>query len=329
MKRIGKVLTERFKISPVLTAVFTASAIILVSLASLIIAQEACEKDVLAAETGESGIFEELETVMEERAAMSEGENLAGADEGESAILENTEAVPSYTINAYEAGKTLYANDLVNVRSGAGTEFDKYGTIRRGSEVTVIGETDNGWYQVLYNDAAAYIKAEYLQETAPGVAFIFAGDSRTVQMSKAVKNSSYVWIAKVGEGYNYFESTAVPQIDANVGAGSVIIINYGVNDLHNVNKYINLVNSKVGAWTDAGATVYYAAVDPVSNYPTITNADIENFNNTLKAGLDSRVGWLDGYSFLANNGFNTNDGLHYDNDTYRNLYSYYMSRFTA
>ncbi|MCR5343037.1 MAG: SGNH/GDSL hydrolase family protein [Butyrivibrio sp.] len=244
-------------------------------------------------------------------------------------LLKDDSTTTDYKITVYETAKSFYSNERVNVRSGAGTEFERLGVIKRDTKMTVLGQTDNGWYQVSFKDEVGYIKMDYLQEKEPGVEYIFAGDSRTVQMSRAVKKGEYQWIAKVGEGYSFFSNEAVPQIDANVGDGSVIIINYGVNDLYNADKYINLINKKIDTWISAGATVYYAAVTPVGNYPTITNTDIENFNAAMRKGLDSRVGWLDGYSFLQNNGFSTGDGLHYNDATYQSLYTYYVNQVAA
>ena len=244
-------------------------------------------------------------------------------------LVKKNSTVTEYAITVFEKEKDLFSNDRVNIRKGAGTEFDRIATIKRDTKVTVLGETDNGWYQVMYNDEVGYIKSDYLQEQEPGIEFIFAGDSRTVQMSQAVNKVDFAWIAKVGEGYTFFSNEAVPQIDAQAGAGSVIIINYGVNDLYNAEKYIKLINKKVDSWIAAGATVYYAAVTPVNDYPTITNSDIEEFNTEMRSGLDSRIGWLDGYSYLQNKGFSTGDGLHYNNDTYKSLYSYYMNQVAA
>ena len=244
-------------------------------------------------------------------------------------LVKKNSTVTEYKINVFDKEKNYYSNDRVNIRKGAGTDFDRLTTIKRDTMVTVLGETDNGWYQVKYNDEVGYIKSDYLQEQEPGIEYIFAGDSRTVQMSQAVNKVDFAWIAKVGEGYSYFSNEAVPQIDAQAGAGSVIIINYGVNDLYNAEKYIKLINKKVDSWISAGATVYYAAVTPVSNYPTITNSDIEAFNTEMKNGLDSRIGWLDGYSYLQNKGFSTGDGLHYNSDTYKSLYTYYINQVAA
>ena len=243
-------------------------------------------------------------------------------------LSEKSKDTPDYIISAFEENLTLYANARVNVRRGAGTDYDKILTVNRGTSITVTGETTNGWYQVLYNGTVGYIKAEYLQEKALPTSYVFAGDSRTVQMSQAVSGSQNTYIAKVGEGYSYFVNTAIPQIDASISEGTVIVINYGVNDLYNVDKYISKVNSKIDSWIEKGATVYYAAVLPVKDYPTITNADIENFNSKMQSGLDSRIGWLDGYTYLQTYGFSTADGLHFNYDTYKGLYSYYMGAIT-
>lgn len=244
-------------------------------------------------------------------------------------LLKDDSTKNDIKITVFEKEKTLYTNDLVNVRSGAGTEFDRIGIVKRDTRMKTLGQTDNGWYQVMFDDEVGYIRMDLLQEKEPGVEYIFAGDSRTVQMSQAVEKDDYKWIAKVGEGYTFFSSEAVPQIDASVGDGSVIIINYGVNDLHNADKYIKLINKKVEGWIAAGATVYYAAVTPVSEYPTITNDDIESFNAQMRKGLDTRVGWLDGYSYLKNHGFSTGDGLHYNDSTYQSLYTYYVNQVAA
>ena len=52
---------------------------------------------------------------------------------------------------------------------------------------------------------------------------------------------------------------------------------------------------------------------------------IEKFNQSLKSGLDSRITWIDSYSYLTENGFSSSDGLHYNNATYTSLYNYYIS----
>lgn len=256
---------------------------------------------------------------------MNDTQDLSAEDtEGAEGTDEATEA---YTVTEYENNVTMYAKETVNVRAGAGTDYDKVGKLHWGNTVSVTGETDNGWYEVSYNDNTAYIMGEYMTSELPSIPYLFVGDSRTVQMQNAVGCNDKAYIAKIGEGYSFFKNTVIPEIPQYAGNGTKMVINFGVNDLGNAKKYIQLVNSNIDAWTEAGITVYYSAVTPVGNGTTVSNEQIENFNAQLKEGLDPRVIWIDSYTYLSQTGFSTADGLHYNSATYRNLYSYYMAVF--
>lgn len=56
--------------------------------------------------------------------------------------------------------KVVTATTL-NVRSGAGTNYSKIGTLSKGSEVSVISES-NGWAKIDYNGRDAYVSSNYL-----------------------------------------------------------------------------------------------------------------------------------------------------------------------
>ena len=230
-----------------------------------------------------------------------------------------------FTVTEYDTPKTKYTSDTVNVRDGAGTDYDKVGKLSWGSSVEVTGVTDNEWYEVNFKGTTAFIKGEYVVDELPGTPYVFVGDSRTVQLQMAVGSSDKAYIAKIGEGYGWFKNSALSLIPVYAGRGTKMVINFGVNDLANAGKYISLVNSYVDTWTNAGITVYYAAVTPVGDGASVSNAQIESFNAQLQAGLDERVQWIDGYTYLQQAGFTTADGLHYNAATYRSLYSYYMS----
>jgi uncharacterized protein YraI len=271
-----------------------------------------------------SAVASSIDSAAEEVLASNEylsTETIQVTSEEAGATLERT----VFTVTEYEAPVTMYTSDTVNVRNGAGTDYDKIGKLKWGSETQVTGETDNGWYEVSYGDTTAFIIGDYMVTELPGTPLVFVGDSRTVQMQMAVGSSDKAYIAKIGEGYSWFKNTALSEIPSYAGPGTTMIINFGVNDLANASKYINLVNSNIDAWTEAGITVYYAAVTPVGNCSSVSNAQIESFNARLQSELDPRVQWIDGYTYLSQAGFSTSDGLHYNNDTYRSLYSYYMS----
>ena len=239
-----------------------------------------------------------------------------------------TETKTQFTVTSYQESKTMYTSDRVNIRSGAGTDYDIMTTISSRQTITVIGETNNGWYQVEYNGTTGYIMSDYVVSELPGTKYVFVGDSRTVGMGNAIGGSDNAYIAKVGSGYSWFSSTAINQIMDYAGPGTSLVINFGVNDLANASKYIELINSYIDEWEAAGITVYYASVNPVGS-TTVTNEQIAEFNATMKAGLDSRITWIDSYSYLMTNGYGTSDGLHYTSSTYQAIYNYYISAIAA
>ncbi len=158
---------------------------------------------------------------------------------------------------------------------------------------------------------------------------VFVGDSRTVQMEMAVKYDSSVFsfIGESGMGYDWFAGTAVYRTEGKLGPyNTAVIINMGVNDLANVKRYAQLVNRKAAEWKLRGASVFYASVNPVNDgYPTVSNTMIMEFNETLRSLLSDDVVWIDTYSYMMNNGYTATDGLHYDTNTYKDLYAYYLS----
>lgn len=144
--------------------------------------------------------------------------------------------------------------------------------------------------------------------------YVFLGDSRFVGMSNC-KQSNDIFICKVGEGYNYFCKNI-----NNISENDIVIIGFGVNDLGNIDKYIELANSLTNE-------VYYLTINPVDeqkereNGYSITNQQIDEFNNKLKENaINYKV--IDTNSYLKQNGYSTVDGLHYDNVTYTKIYEY-------
>ena len=293
--------------------------------------------------------------------------NIEGSDKHNENAVENSEAdsgietaeeesrLPAYEVTALEEPILMYATDSLNVRQGPCTDFEIVGFLNFGWEVSVIGQADTGWYEILYNEEELFVSNEYLQnekptpkivqdtepvsgdqpdeeaaaipvtETENAADIIFVGDSRFVQMKNSAGKNPYTWIAATGQGYKWFNETAVAKIDDCVGNGSKIVINLGVNDLGNAQKYLTLVNTKAEEWTSKGATVYYSSVNPVSEYRYITDEQVTNFNSQLQSGLSENVHWIDSHSYLNSIGYKLVDGLHYNNETYRNLYAYYMS----
>ena len=160
---------------------------------------------------------------------------------------------------------------------------------------------------------------------------IFVGDSRTGQMANAVGGTAAwpgtAFVACFGGGVNWLSTAqAKKDVDQYVTPGSVIILNYGVNDLSRHNDYITTINRYAQDWISKGATVYFASVGPVGeNEYGKRNWAVEYFNNQLNNRLDSRIGRLNLYVFLTGSGYTTQaDGLHYDGATYAAMFRFLM-----
>lgn len=71
------------------------------------------------------------------------------------------------TVTSYEAPVTRYATEQVNVRESYSTNSSKWGYLTKGEAVSVIGETSNGWYQIVYGERTAFVSGAYLSTEPP------------------------------------------------------------------------------------------------------------------------------------------------------------------
>ncbi len=189
-------------------------------------------------------------------------------------------------------------------------------------------------------EAAAQAQAAAAQAQAAAAAqgivqgsgnVIFVGDSRVGQMANAVGGSAaYPGVAFVscyGGGNEWLSTkTAKEEIDRYVVPGSVIILNYGVNDLSKHNEYIQTINKYSQDWQSKGAAVCFASVGPVGeNQYGKRNWAVEYFNNQLNGRLSGGIGRIDLYGYLTLTGYTVvPDGLHYTADTYARMFQYLM-----
>ncbi len=69
-----------------------------------------------------------------------------------------------------EKKETVITTAKVNVRKGAGTDFESVGQIDKGTEIERLATGDNGWSRVSYKGETLYISSQYLKvkdETEP------------------------------------------------------------------------------------------------------------------------------------------------------------------
>ena len=89
---------------------------------------------------------------------------------------------------------------------------------------------------------------------------IFVGDSRTGQMANAVGGTAAwpgtAFVACFGGGVDWLSTAqAKKDVDQYVTPGSVIILNYGVNDLSRHNDYIATINRYAQDWISKGKRI--------------------------------------------------------------------------
>lgn len=168
----------------------------------------------------------------------------------------------------------------------------------------------------------------------------FIGDSRTVGLEYALNSYGYSlehhsFTAKVGQGYSWFSrQTALTQLPP-----SILIINLGVNDLGNVNRYQELYTMYADTcWKDSA--IYIVSVNPCcSPCTSVSNQQIQDFNTSMQEWITDYnaenvsaraetlpIRYIDTYEYLTANGFSSSDGLHYSADTYCRIYDYILSQ---
>lgn len=156
--------------------------------------------------------------------------------------------------------------------------------------------------------------------------FIFIGDSRTVAYKKIVDIEKYnfvTFISEISQGFNWLESTALNTLEKRFNETNLlynVVINLGVNDLYNAEKYIELFN-KI-ATENPEHKFYIVSVNPVdeekcieNGYTDTKNKDIIDFNSKIKENLNGNITYIDSYSYLNEIGYYTSDGLHYNDET--------------
>jgi uncharacterized protein YgiM (DUF1202 family) len=101
-----------------------------------------------------------------QQAQAEEGDSLAPVVTSENGTVAVTTEAPEPTEAVVAEEKILYATpdarDTVNVRSGAGTNFDKLGSASTGQEFEVISVLAVGWTKLNYNGQEGYIHNDYL-----------------------------------------------------------------------------------------------------------------------------------------------------------------------
>ena len=206
-------------------------------------------------------------------------------------------------------------------------------TVGCPESLTVL-EVLDGWTKVRDKDGTeGYVVTRYYQNMplitledvpestipATGYSFeeiIYAGDSRFMELHHFVGFEKGIY--RSDTGYDWFVEN-FGQIRECYTPGSVIVIEFGVNDTKNIDLYLEFVNGLA----EEGFNLAFLTVMPVKEDLEALwgygnrNSAIDNFNRKLKEGLDKRIILLDANAYLKTVGFDSYDGLHYTVTTYQ------------
>lgn len=167
---------------------------------------------------------------------------------------------------------------------------------------------------------------------------VFIGDSRTVGMETALTAShadlsDHSFLSKVGKGYQWLLQMS-PELETIASTPHIIVLNMGVNDLGNIKQYETLYATyHETIWKNC--PIYIVSVNPVrSPCHTVTNQRIESFNQQMQEFIRMQnasapaeafpIQYIDTYSYLQENGYQSRDGLHYASSTYLQIYHYIL-----
>ena len=114
---------------------------------------------------------------------------------------------PADTNGVTAVNDTVYALDTVNIRSEANESGAVVGRATVGTSFTRTGTTADGWSQVEYNGATAYIKSDYLttdasQTSGQSQNTVTAGESVRLSDTTNIRSSMSETADRVGVAYS-------------------------------------------------------------------------------------------------------------------------------
>ena len=154
----------------------------------------------------------------------------------------------------------------------------------------------------------------------------YLGDSRTIGLKSAFDNNESA-IAFDGANYTNFitDSSTLKNKLYNKDETYNVVLNYGVNDLYNVEKYCSGYNSLANEMSDHN--FYVVSVNPVDDSKTvnINNQDINEFNDKIKTCISnvSNIKYCDVSSKATSSAWNNylSSGTNYTTDGYNFIHS--------
>ena len=165
---------------------------------------------------------------------------------------------------------------------------------------------------------------------------LWVGDSRVL----GLKDHTYwdqnrdEFIYKVGERYNWFINSAVPELRAKLAEDPFrsVLICMGVNDTfdsyRNPEKfkgelYAKAINELIDEYPYT--KFYFYAIGPNKGQYAYVNSEIDHYNEVIEEKC--RAKFIDVASVMKEKGYGMYDGLHYIDATYTLIYNFVLDQY--
>ena len=235
---------------------------------------------------------------------------------GDAQTVGNTLSINDFEIYGIKSDNTK--TKLSNCKIESGAKLESTSNVVNISFYNEIG-------QLLYGQAV--VKANHN--------IIFIGDCRVSEMKKLYENygadEECYFVSTEKANYEWFKDVAIPTaqsiMEKNVYTKYRIVINLGLFDVGNEEKYANLYKELAeDKWSKH--TLYAISLNPVDeaqmdkskiySRKTTNTSKIKEFNTNLAADIGNEVSnlkYLNTNGSIINNGYKTIDGINYDETT--------------
>lgn len=154
----------------------------------------------------------------------------------------------------------------------------------------------------------------------------FIGDSRMGAMQNVLHYNSHIWYCSSVASYKWITDTAVPNVEPKLSSGYAVCITISPTEAFNADAsmYSEFINECASRWRENNILTYFISMNPVGtmtngSYNGISNYMICEYNQRIRNGLNTNVGYIDTYSAIINN-YTTTDGLNYSPDLSKAFY---------
>ncbi len=230
------------------------------------------------------------------------------------------------------SGKKKPANNSIeNNGTSAVPETDTvtHEYISYSAETSTTIDSFETWYIKDNEQTFEELQPEDYSEAVPVISYdryVFLGDSRFRGMLDYAEAKD-VFVAKNSMGYEYIDEQ-LSYVQSLCDNHTALIVGLGVNDCgYAASKYLSRLNSMAESMD---CQIYFVSVNPVDEAMEgekyhVKNDTVNSFNEAMKAGLSSKIKYIDSNSYLKSVGYTTRDGLHYVDETSRVIYTYIKS----